>query len=254
MIRILITNDDGISSPGLRALAGALREVGEVTALAPNHNWSASGHNKTMHKPLRINPVSLPDGSPAYVSSGSPSDCVALALLGFMSPPPDLVISGINLGANLGSDVHYSGTVAAAREAVISGLPAISVSMEADEQGDFATAARFVAQLAKAVMERGLPSGVFLNVNLPDLRDGPLTGVEITRLGRRVYQDVLIERQDPRGRNYYWIGGDRPSGVSEEGTDVWALGKRRISITPLHLDLTYGESIPQLKSWNLSFS
>ncbi|MBI2845933.1 MAG: 5'/3'-nucleotidase SurE [Chloroflexi bacterium] len=252
-MRVLVTNDDGISSLGLRALAVALREVGEVTTLAPDHNWSASGHNKTMHKPLRIDPVTLPDGSPAHVSSGSPSDCVALALLGFMSPPPDLVISGINIGANLGSDVHYSGTVAAAREAVIYGLPAISVSMESDEQGDFLAAAQFVARLAKKVMENGLPRGILLNVNLPDLRDGPPSGVEITRLGKRVYQDVLVERQDPRGRNYYWIGGERPVGVSEEGADVWALEKRRISITPLHLDLTFGQIIPRLQGWSLSY-
>lgn len=126
--------------------------------------------------------------------------------------------------------------------------------MESDEQGDFPAAAQFVARLAKAVMDKGLPRGILLNVNLPDLGDGPPTGIEITRLGKRVYQDVLVERQDPRGRNYYWIGGERPMGVSEEGTDVWALEKRRISITPLHLDLTYIPLIPQLKDWGISIS
>lgn len=253
MTRILVTNDDGISSPGLVALAQALRQVGEVTALAPDHNWSAAGHNKTMHKPLRIDSVTLPDGTAAYVSSGSPSDCVALAVLGFMSPLPNLVVSGINMGLNLGTDVHYSGTVAAAREAVISGLPAIAVSMDAGEGGDFATAARFVAQLGKMVTEQGLPQGILLNVNIPDLRDGPAAGVEITRLGRRVYQDMLVERQDPRGRNYYWIGGTKPIGIPQEGTDVWAVENRHISITPLHLDLTYPDLILQLSGWKLSF-
>ncbi|MFQ5944994.1 MAG: 5'/3'-nucleotidase SurE [Anaerolineae bacterium] len=252
MTQILVTNDDGIASPGLHAVAKAMATVGETTVLAPDHNWSAAGHNKTMHKPLRIDQVSLPDGAPAYVSSGSPSDCVALAVLGFMSPPPNLVVSGINLGANLGLDIHYSGTVAAAREGAISGVPAIAASMDGDHDSDFDGAARYLAHLARNVRERGMPPGILLNVNLPEISDDAFPPVEITRLGHRVYDDALVERQDPRGRTYYWIGGGRRSGISAEETDVWALGQNRISITPLQLDLTAHALVEDLADWDLA--
>ncbi len=251
-MKILATNDDGIDAPGLRALVAALREVGEVVVVAPDHNWSAAGLTKTMHKPLRISKVRLPDGSTAYTTNGAPSDCVALALLGILPQHPELVISGINLGANMANDTLYSGTVAAAMEGVISGIPSLAVSLDAfDEEADFTYAARFTAQLVRQMGERGLPPGILLNVNVPYLPPSEIAGVEITRLGRRLYKDALVERRDPRGHSYYWIGGEKPGGVVEEGTDIWALANKRISITPLQLDMTDHSLIAELKKWEI---
>ncbi len=252
MTRILVSNDDGIDSPGLLHLKQALDSVGQVTVIVPDHEWSASGHAKTMHKPLRISQVELPDGSRAYVSSGAPSDCIALAVLGFLPQLPDLVVSGINIGANVGHDITYSGTLAAAFEGTVSGIPSLAASLDTYEDADFTYAARFVACLAKEVVARGLPRNVLLNVNVPNVPAGEIEGVEITRLGRRLYRDKLVKRQDPRGREYYWIGGDRPTGFAEdEGTDIWALARDRVSITPIHLDMTDEGFIEELRSWSL---
>ena len=207
-----------------------------------------------MHKPLRVAYAELEDGSPAYLSNGAPSDCVALALLGILDREPDLVISGINNGANLGHDITYSGTVAAAMEAVIFGVPAIAVSLDTYDRPEPAAleaAASFVARLASAVLEHGLPPAHLLNVNVPHRPAGEIAGVEVTRLGRRVYQDVLVERQDPRGRPYYWIGGEAPTGISEEGTDIGALFQGKVSVTPIHLDMTAFDLVPELEQWNL---
>jgi 5'-nucleotidase len=253
MTRILVTNDDGIGGPGLLPLKQALSRVGEVTIIAPDRQWTASGHAKTMHKPLRVQEVALCDGSPAYSSSGAPSDCVALAVLGFLPQPPDLVVSGINQGGNVGHDITYSGTLAAAFEGTVSGIPSIAASLDTHEDGDFGPAAQFVASLAGQVLTRGLPKTILLNVNVPNVPGDQLEGVEITRLGQRLYRDQLIKRQDPRGRDYYWIGGPRPTGdVNEEGTDIWALASKRVSVTPIHLDMTDYGFIEDLKAWKLS--
>jgi len=253
MTNILVSNDDGINAPGLFYLKQALDDVGEVTVIAPDREWTASGHAKTMHKPLRINEVALPDGSLAYVSNGSPADCIHLAVLGFLSNRPDLVVSGINLGANVGHDITYSGTVAAAIEGTISGIPSLAASLDTYEDGDFRYAARFVAYLAQEVLAHGLPRNVLLNVNVPSVLGKEIAGVEITRLGRRLYRDELIERQDPRGQPYYWIGGERPCGFAEdEGTDIWALARKCISITPIHLDMTDYKLVEELRSWNIT--
>jgi 5'-nucleotidase len=250
-LHILLTNDDGVDASGLLMLQRALQEVGEVTVFAPDHNWSAAGHTKTMHKPLRVNQTTLPDGTMAYTSNGAPSDCVALAVLGILPRKPDLVVSGINQGANLGQDITYSGTVAAAMEAVIFGMPAIAVSLDSYESEDFAYAARFAARLVKLVLERGLPPTTFLNVNVPAVPQDKIAGIRITRLGRRVYRDALVKRQDPRGRSYYWIGGQPPRGVDEEGTDIWALANNYVSVTPLHLDMTEYQMVEELRRWGL---
>lgn len=253
MTNILVSNDDGIYGPGLLPLKAALRRLGEVTVIAPDRQWSTSGHAKTMHKPLRIQQVTLADGSPAYASSGAPSDCIALAVLGFLPKQPDLVISGINLGANVGQDITYSGTLAAAFEGTISGIPSIAASLNTYEEGEFAYAASFVARLARKVLTRGLPRNVLLNVNVPNLPREEIAGVEITRLGRRHYRDRLIKRKDPRGRDYYWIGGPRPTGdTRQKGTDIWALASHRVSVTPIHLDMTDQGFIEELKSWRIS--
>jgi 5'-nucleotidase len=266
---ILITNDDGIEAPAIFPLKQALDDVADTLVFAPDHNWSASGHPKTMHKPLRADPIALPDGSRAFVSTAPPPDCVALALLGLIEPRPDMVVSGINHGANLGYDVFYSGTVAAAVEATIEGIPALAISRErldddialdvsrsyydkkTAEAIDYAPIAGFCARLAQKVIEHGLPANTFLNVNIPAIPWNEIKGVALTRLGRRVYRDELVAREDPRGRPYYWIGGLPPHGVSDHGTDIWALENGLISITPLNLNLTDHRLLENLKHWQL---
>ena len=252
-MHILLTNDDGVTAPGLLALAKEMRKLGEVSVLAPDHNWSASGHVKTMHRPLRVKEVILEDGSKALASDGAPSDCVALAVLGLLPHKIDMVVSGINPNANIGHDVTYSGTVTAAMEAAIWGLPGIAVSQDAPEyhQGglDYGPAARYARRIAQAVIEHGLPENVLLNVNVPDLPEEEIKGVRITRQGLRVYHDLLDARKDPRGRPYYWIGGEAPSGVPEDGSDVGVLAEGYASITPLQLDLTAYGVIQELQDW-----
>ncbi len=253
MPHILITNDDGYQAPALQALAAALSAVGRVTVFAPDHNWSAAGHTKTMHKPLRIDRRTLPDGTPVITTTGTPSDCVGLALLGVVAEPLDLVVSGINQGVNLGHDVTYSGTLAAAMEAAVFGLPAIAASQDscAGCAGDLTFAAETVARLARQVLAHGLPPNVLLNVNFPALPADQVRGIQLTRLGRRIYRDVLIERLDPKGRPYYWIGGDPPAGEPVAGTDVGALAQGYISITPLNLDMTDQAQLAELVTWGL---
>lgn len=250
---VLISNDDGVHAPGLLALKRALEKIGNVFVLAPDHNWSASGHTKTMHKPLRVKPVQLDDGSQALACSGAPSDCVALALLGVLPRMPDLVVSGINPGSNLGLDVTYSGTVSAAWEAVVTHIPAIAVSLGAGENLEFTFAADCAANLALRVLHMKPAQPMLLNLNVPNLPAEEITGVEITRLGQLTYHDVLEERRDPRGHSYYWIGGDQPpTATLEPGTDVAALAQGKVSITPIQLDLTNHSLIKELRHWKLS--
>ena len=253
MPNILLTNDDGYQAPALAALARALSAVGTVTVFAPDHNWSAAGHTKTMHKPLRINRGTLADGTPLFVTTGTPSDCVGLALLGIVSERPNLVVSGINQGANLGHDVTYSGTVAAAMEGVVFGIPAIAASQEESDgrRGDLGFAADLVAGIARRVLIEGLPGNCLLNINFPALPPAEVRGIQITRLGRRIYRDVLIERDDPKGRPYYWIGGEPPTGEPEPGTDVGALYEGCVSVTPLNLDMTDHAQMKNLANWAL---
>ncbi len=250
---ILITNDDGYQSPGLLALVQSFAGLGQVTVFAPDHNWSAAGHTKTMHKPLRVTEGALPDGTPLYVTTGTPSDCVGLALLGIVPEWPDLVVSGINQGANLGHDVTYSGTLAAAMEGVVFGIPAIAASHELtdDFTPDYDFAAGVVAGLAARVLSDGLPPNTLLSVNFPPLAPREMRGIEITRLGKRVYRDVLIRRTDPRGRPYYWIGGEPPAGEPGAGTDIGALMQGCVSVTPLNLDMTDEPLLAELARWDL---
>jgi 5'-nucleotidase len=251
-MHILVTNDDGVQAPGLLALASEMRKLGQVTVLAPDRNWSASGHVKTMDRPLRVKETRLADGTPALMSDGAPSDCVALALLGLIEKV-DLVVSGINPNANVGHDVTYSGTVTAAMEAVIAGVMGIAVSLDSPEKHigelDYSTAASVARRVVERVLSDGLPEGVVLNVNVPYLREAELKGFMITRQGLRVYRDALDARIDPRGRPYYWIGGEAPTGIVEEGTDFGALAQGYVSITPLQLDLTHYKAMQILKNW-----
>ena len=253
MPRILLTNDDGVHAPGLLALKQAVESLGDVVVFAPDHNWSAAGHTKTMHKPLRVEEIRLEDGSPALTTNGAPSDCVALAVLGLVEGPIDLVISGINMGANMGYDITYSGTVAGALEGVVNGIPAIAISQELmpDVEVDFTVAAEVARRVAELVLARGLPPDTFLNVNCPARPARVPPEVVVTRLGRRVYRDALIRREDPRGRPYYWIGGDPPTGVPEPGTDVGALAEGKVSITPITMDMTHYRFLADLRTWPL---
>jgi 5'-nucleotidase len=252
-MHILVTNDDGVTTNGLLALAQSMRELGKVSVLAPDRNWSASGHVKTLHRPLRVKKVRLADDIPALATDGAPSDCVALALLGLLDEKVDLVVSGINPHANLGHDVTYSGTVTAAMEAAIGGVPGIAVSLDTPEdhvgKRDYGPAANYARRIAEKVIENGLPNNMLLNVNVPYLPEEEIKGIQVTRQGLRVYRDELIRREDPQGRPYYWIGGQAPTGVNEAGTDFGALREEYVSLTPLELDLTAYTFQDDLESW-----
>ena len=252
-MHILVTNDDGVSAPGLAALAKEIASLGKVTILAPDHNWSASGHVKTLDRPLRVKELPAQEGIPVFASDGAPSDCVALAVLGLFSEKFDLVVSGINPNANLGHDVTYSGTVTAAMEAAIWGIPGIAVSLDAAEYHtgllDYASAAYTGRQVAAQVLANGLSPSTLLNVNVPYIPLNQIKGIVWTRLGLRVYNDELVTRKDPRGRPYYWIGGDAPTGVPDEGTDFGALAQGYVSITPLQMDMTAFSALETLRTW-----
>jgi 5'-nucleotidase len=249
-----VTNDDGVFAPGLLALAQEMRTLGRVSILAPDRNWSGSGHVKTLDRALRVREFHLEDGSQAFAGDGAPSDCVALATLGYIREPIDLVVSGINAGANLGHDVTYSGTVTAAMEAVIAGLPGVAISLEIPEGHlgpvDYQTAAFAAGLVVRQVLEKGLPPGTLLNVNVPYLQRERVRGFRVTRQGLRVYHSRLDERIDPRGRPYYWIGGDAPTGLAELGTDVGALAEGYVSVTPLQLDLTAYRVFSDIYAWD----
>jgi 5'-nucleotidase len=250
---ILVTNDDGVFAPGLFALVEEMRKLGRVTVLAPDRNWSGGGHVKTLDRALRVREVRLADGTQAFASDGAPSDCVALATLGYFKEPIDLVVSGINAGANLGHDVTYSGTVTAAMEAVIAGVPGVAVSLEVMDnligEVDYRPASLAAANVVRQVIENGLSREILLNVNVPSLPADKIRGIALTRQGLRVYHSRLDERSDPRGHPYYWIGGDAPTGVPERGTDVGALAEGFVSVTPLQLDLTAYRALADLNTW-----
>lgn len=255
-MHILITNDDGIMAPGLLALAQAMRDLGKVSILAPDHNWSASGHVKTLERPLRVKEVILADGTPALTSDGAPSDCVSLALLGLLPDKVDLVVSGINPNANVGHDVTYSGTVTAAMEAVIGGIPGVAVSLDSPENHlgliDYAPAAEIARQIVEVLLNNEeLPPDVLLNINIPYLPKEQIKGIRLTRQGMRVYRSRLDSREDPRHKAYYWIGGEAPTGIAEKGTDIGALMEGYVSVTPLQLDLTAYNILPVLETWGL---
>ncbi|MBF6595096.1 MAG: 5'/3'-nucleotidase SurE [Thermaceae bacterium] len=244
-MRILIANDDGIFSPGIKALAFALRELGEVNVVAPDVEQSGVGHSITFRRPLRFkHTASAGFGEiPAYRVDGTPADCVVLGaqLLG----QPDLVVSGINIGSNMGLDLTHSGTVAAALEGASIGVPSIAFSLDAaGEELRFEEAARNALPIARWVLEHGLPSKTLLNVNFPN---HPPLGIQLTRLSTRRYEDSIVEREDPDGRPYYWVAG-KPSGELEEGTDFWAVSNGFISVTPVSLDYTNHTLLKKLEA------
>ncbi|HEY5672626.1 MAG TPA: 5'/3'-nucleotidase SurE [Malonomonas sp.] len=246
-VLILVTNDDGVRSPGIRALAQALEGLGRVVVVAPDRNRSAVGHALTLEHPLRAEEIK-PD---VFAVDGTPTDCVNLGIHGLLQLKPALVVSGINRGSNLGDDITYSGTVCAAMEASLMGLPAIAVSLDTQhfQAEDLALAAQFSRQLAERILSDGLPPDTFLNVNVPT---GGCQGVQLTRQGKRQYGDAVVTSEDPRGRKYYWIGGGEVGFQSIPGSDCNALSEQLISVTPLHTNLTNDNSFAALKNWPLT--
>ncbi|MCA1596856.1 MAG: 5'/3'-nucleotidase SurE [Chloroflexi bacterium] len=248
-MQILASNDDGIHARGLREMVRALAAVGEVTVVAPDRARSASGHSITLHKPLRADRVQLPGAAAAYSVSGTPTDCIALALRHLVKDRPDLVISGINHGANLGWDLTYSGTVAAAMEGALLGVQAIAISLTSrDASANFEYAGRCAAAVAASILADPLPPFTLLNVNVPSLGERAPRGARVTRQGKRRYDGGVMERSDPHGRSYYWLGGELPEEELTPGTDTRAIIDGYCSITPVHLDLTAHEMVEAVQA------
>jgi 5'-nucleotidase len=242
----LITNDDGIHSLGLEALVQALSSLAECMVVAPDRDNSAVSHSLTMNRPLRV--TKLKDG--VYTLDGTPTDCVAIGLKKILKQKPDLLISGINPGPNLGDDISYSGTVSAAVEGTMYGIPSLAVSLAGEAPYNFTNAAEIAAKLAKMILKQGLPKETLLNANIP--ATDSIKGIKVTRQGRRLWDNAVQETLDPRGRKHYWIGGGTPSPDSGKDTDVYAVSNGYISVTPIHLDLTNHQGIDLLKNtWRL---
>jgi 5'-nucleotidase len=244
-MHILVTNDDGIASPGLHALARAMRPLGQVWVVAPDRERTAAGHALTLHKPLRITRV----GPRIFAIDGTPTDCVNLALKKLLRRTPALVVSGINRGVNLGDDVTYSGTVSAALEGTIMGIPSIAVSQETGRIFRHEAAAFYASRVARAVLRYGLPAETLLNVNVPDRPKARIAGVRVAALSRRRFDEPIIEKTDPHGRKYYWIAGTRVSWSRQSDSDHELLRRGFVTLTPIHLDVTHHEAMEQLREW-----
>ena len=247
---IVLTNDDGVASPGLAALKDALDPLGDVRVVAPDQNRSGAARSITMHAPLWVEEVELADGSLAYATDGTPVDCVRMAALGLLDRRPDLIVSGINLGGNLGDDITYSGTVAAALEGIMLDIPAIALSAEDYHPGyDLSVPARFAQRLVSVALVRGFPAKTLLNVNCPDLPWQAVRGARLTVLGKRVYGDKVEYRETRGNRRGYHIYNDDLSYLHEPGTDFEAIAEGWVSITPLHFDLMSHEALDRLRGW-----
>lgn len=242
---ILLTNDDGVHSKGLLALREIFAKTDDVCVVAPERERTCVGHAITLHKPLRIKQVA----AHTYASNGSPADCIYLGIKAILKKKPDIIISGINKGPNMGQDVHYSGTVAAAKEGAFLGIPSIAVSICAREQFLFNDAALITQRIIDIVKNKAFVDGTFLNINIPNIPHEKMNGFMVTKLGKRIYNDEVIERIDPRGGKYYWIGGSSDSYECMRGTDFYAVEKGAVSITPLGLDMTHTGSIKNYKTY-----
>ncbi|MGD8375777.1 MAG: 5'/3'-nucleotidase SurE [Acidobacteriota bacterium] len=248
MATVLLSNDDGYDAPGLQALADALRPLGRVVVVAPDRNRSGSSHAMTLHHPVRVERM----GEDRHRVDGTPTDCVNLGIVHLLREArPDLVVSGINCGYNLGDDVTYSGTVAAALEGLLLGVPAIAVSRSSSHPVDYGPAAALARRLAQQVLQHGLPPDTLLNVNVPGGEDHP---VRLTRQGRRVYGEGVEERQDPKGRTYYWIGGSPAGARPDSQSDLAAVERGETSVTPLHCDWTNHAALDRIRGWDLPFA
>ncbi len=241
---ILLTNDDGIRAPGLTYLAEALSGLGNLFVYAPDRQRSAVGHGVSLHHPLRVTEIQ----AGWYMIDGTPADCVILAVRKLLGCQPDLVVSGINPGANLGDDVTYSGTVAGAFEGMLLGIPAFSISCISSHPRSYEPTQRVASFVAEYILRAGLPQDVMLNVNVPDVPVEELAGVAVTSMGRRNYQDEIVERKDPRNGTYYWIGGAEPEHYIHEGSDFEAINRKQVSITPLRRNITDYDALEALRS------
>jgi 5'-nucleotidase len=244
-MKILLTNDDGINASGLYELYHSLKTIADITVIAPEKQRSAIGHAITLHKPLRIEQCGL-----GYACNGTPSDCVVIGLQELL-PDCDVVVSGINCGANVGEDLTYSGTVAAAMEAAICNKPGIALSVNAYENPNYNAAAHYIKLFLLKNHHNSFKERVFLNINVPSCNYDEVSGVDITRQGCRKYNSRLEKRIDPRGRDYYWMGGELADDDCDSGTDIHTLMQNRISITPHHLDMTSYEMIDIMNRWEL---
>jgi 5'-nucleotidase len=244
---ILVSNDDGVYSEGIRTLAKKLDAIGRVIVVAPEQERSAASHSITLHRPLRVRNIS----DDIYGVDGTPTDCINLGINEIMREVPDLIVSGINRGANLGDDVHYSGTVSAAIEGGILGVGSIAVSVVGRDRVNFTPAAEFCVRLARKVLKVGLPRGIVLNVNVPNLPASKLRGYTFTKQGKRNYGDIIVEKIDPRGKKYYWIGGDETGFVDIPHSDCNVVAEGKISITPIRVNLTDTTTLKKLKGWRL---
>jgi len=253
-MNILLTNDDGIHAPGLLAMCHRLSEDFTVTVVAPDRERSAVGHAITLHQPLRAHPMGWDNGVRGFAVSGTPADCIKLAMLELMPERPDLVVSGINPGANVGININYSGTVAAAKEAALYGIPAIAVSREGRSQTHFEDIADFTTDLAATTLSRGLPFGTFLNVNFPDVPVSETAGVRIASQGIEMFPETVEKRLDPRNRAYYWQGCDAQTFTTNPEADGSVLAQRFITITPISCDTTDYRFLDVLKAWPVSLA
>ncbi len=250
-MKILISNDDGISSTGIAALVKELKKIGDVTVVAPATEQSAVGHAITMKYPLRVTEYFVNGEFFGYAVDGTPADCVKIGIRNIMKDTPDIVVSGINLGSNAAINIIYSGTVSAAREAAIMDVPAIAVSVASHDATHFDYAARFSAELALKVVQNGLQTGTLLNVNLPDLPENEIKGVLITQQGKSKWDDIYEERIDPYGKKYYWLTGNLVETDYSLEADYFALKNKYATVTPIHFDLTDYKTFEILKNWYL---
>ncbi len=250
-MRIILSNDDGIHADGLRALKEALSPLGEIYVVAPDRERSACGHGITVHSPLRPQEVAMEDVEQAWSVDGTPADCVKLGIEALIPAPPDILVAGINLGANLGTDVLYSGTVSAAIEGLINGIPSVAVSLATRKDPDYYQAQEFIKDVIKKISDTGLPQDCLCNINIPNQKP---KGVLATSLGRRKYENIFHKRSDPKGQPYYWMGGQprdekAPSRCKDFITDTEAIKEGYISVTPVHFDLTDYNSLQHFCQW-----
>ncbi len=249
---ILVSNDDGITAPGIRALIDAVRELGDVVIVAPDSPQSGMGHAVTISKPLRLDKTDIYGELIAYQCSGTPADCVKLAVDKVLHRKPDLLVSGINHGSNSSINVLYSGTMSAAMEGAIEGIPAVGFSLcNYAYDADFATAKKVVKRIAKNIIENGLPVGTLLNVNIPNVAEEELKGIKICRQAQAKWQEEFDERKDPNGRKYFWLTGKFVNYDKGDDTDEWALAHHFVSVVPVHFDLTAHHAISFLNAWEL---
>ncbi|MFC1760175.1 5'/3'-nucleotidase SurE [Candidatus Neomarinimicrobiota bacterium] len=246
--KILVTNDDGIFAPGIYALWEAMQEIGDITIVAPDSEKSAVGHAITITDPIRVEKIQRKNGFEGFAVKGTPADCVKIAGRSLMKSPPDIVVSGINSGANVGSNIIYSGTVSAATEGTILGIPSVAISLNSIKGGDMTASQKVAGTVVKKVLENGLPSGILLNVNVPNISEKAIKGYRITKQGKLVFKDRFEKREDPRGKFYYWMKGEIINDTDSE-SDGYAIQNDYVSITPIHYQLTEESFIKTLESW-----